>query len=194
MHVHKLISKMANIKQYNTLFLDRDGVINKQRPNDYVKSPDEFVFIEGVTEALKLLSPYFKHILIVTNQRGVGRGLMTLEDLTKVHTHMLQTINASGGRIDHIYFCTSTDNSNPDRKPNTGMALQAKHDFPDIDFTDSWLAGDSRSDIQFANRVGIKAALIGNKYHEKELKDLNISVQCPNLLTFAQLIKQEIDS
>ena len=181
---------MENKQYYNTLFLDRDGVINKQRPDDYVKSPDEFVFNEGVIEALKELSGCFRHIVIVTNQRGIGRKLMTSDDLRKVHEYMLQGITAGGGRIDRIYYCTSTDNTHPDRKPNTGMAMQALQDFPDIDFSDSWLAGDSRSDIQFANRAGIAAALIGNKYHEKELKDLNIRLQCPDLLTFAAQIKQ----
>ena len=179
---------MAASNSYNTLFLDRDGVINRQRPNDYVKSTDEFIFLEGAIEALRILSAKFRHILIVTNQRGIGRGRMTEEDLAAVHAMMLEEIRKGGGRIDRIYYCTSTDNDHPNRKPNTGMAQQALQDFPDIDMSESWLAGDSRSDIQFANRLEVKAALIGNKYHEKELKDLNIELKCPDLLTFAQSI------
>ncbi|RHJ79736.1 HAD-IIIA family hydrolase [Parabacteroides sp. AM08-6] len=182
---------MENKKRYNTLFLDRDGVINKQRPDDYVKSPDEFVFIPGAIEALKELSSYFKYILIVTNQRGVGRGLMSLEDLEKVHRHMLDTIQHQGGHIDRIYVCTDTDDNCPDRKPNPGMAFQAKQDFRDIDFSQSWLAGDSISDIRFANNAGIPAVLIGNKYKDTELDGLRIRLRCPDLFTFAELIKKE---
>lgn len=176
---------MADTNSYNTLFLDRDGVINRQRPNDYVKSVDEFIFLDGVIEALHILSTKFQHIIIVTNQRGIGRGRMTVEDLESVHAMMLHEIEKGGGRIDRIYYCTATDNDHPDRKPNLGMARMAQHDFPDMDLSNSWLAGDSRSDIQFANRLQVKAALIGNKYHEKELKDLNIELKCPDLLTFA---------
>ena len=183
---------MENKRHYNTLFLDRDGVINKQRPGDYVKSPDEFVFNEGAIEAVRELADCFTYIIIVTNQRGVGKGKMTLSDLYNVHIHMLRKIGIAG-YIDRILFCTATDNADPNRKPNIGMALQAKEEFPDIDFADSWMAGDSRSDMQFANRAGIRAALIGNKYHEKELKDLDICVHCPDLRTFASLIKRELD-
>ena len=76
---------MKSTKPYSTLFLDRDGVINKQRPHDYVKSPDEFIFLDGVLEALELLSPLFDHIVIVTNQRGVGKGVMSRETLEEIH-------------------------------------------------------------------------------------------------------------
>lgn len=183
---------MADKKRFNTLFLDRDGVINQQRRDDYVKSPDEFVFIEGALEAVRELADYFDHTIIVTNQRGIGKGKMTLDDLYRVHTHMLLKIGIVG-YIDRILFCTATDNDDPNRKPNIGMALQAKEEFPDIDFADSWMAGDSRSDMQFANRAGIRAALIGNKYHEKELKDLDICTHCQDLRTFAALIKKELD-
>lgn len=183
---------MGNIKHYNTLFLDRDGVINQQRPNDYVKSPEEFIFIEGVTEALKLLAPLFSHILIVTNQRGVGRGLMTEENLGTIHRQMLETIQNNGGRIDKIYVCTETDSHNPNRKPNPGMAMQALQDFPDIDFSQSLLAGDSLSDIEFANNAHIPAVLIGNKYKEEELAGLRIYRHYPDLLTFATEINKEL--
>lgn len=183
---------MADKKQFNTLFLDRDGVINEQRPGDYVKSQDEFVFIDGALEAIHELSDYFKYIIIVTNQRGIGKGKMTLSDLYSIHTYMLRQIGIVG-YIDRILFCPSADNDDPNRKPNIGMALQAKEEFPDIDFADSWMAGDSRSDIQFANRAGIRAALIGNKYHPKELKDLDIYVQCPDLRTFTSFIREELN-
>lgn len=140
---------------YDTLFLDRDGVINVLRPNDYVKSWDEFVFREGILEQLAQWSSRFRHIVIVTNQRGVGRGRMSSEDLDAIHRRMVEVINQHGGRIDHIYVCTAIEDSDEYRKPNIGMALAAQRDFPDIDFSRSLMIGDSLSDELFAMRAGM---------------------------------------
>ncbi len=141
--------------QYDTLFLDRDGVINVLRPGDYVKSWDEFVFREGILEQLSRWDSCFKRIVIVTNQRGVGRGRMSLEALEMIHDNMLKVIHQHGGRIDRIYVCTAVDDADECRKPNIGMALAAKRDFPDIDFSRSLMIGDSASDELFAERAGI---------------------------------------
>lgn len=140
---------------YDTLFLDRDGVINVLRPGDYVKSWDEFVFRKDILQHLASWNSQFKHILIVTNQRGVGRGRMSQEDLNTIHNKMVKTINLHGGRIDHIYACTAVEDSDECRKPNIGMALAAKRDFPDIDFSRSLMIGDSPSDELFAQRAGM---------------------------------------
>lgn len=145
-----------DIDGYETLFLDRDGVINRLRPNDYVKTWDEFEFLPGIPNALAEWSRHFKHVIIVTNQRGVGRGLMTENDLTAIHARMIGEIEKHGGRIDKIYYCTGISEDDINRKPNTGMALQAKRDFPDIDFSKSLMIGDSESDRLFAEKMGIK--------------------------------------
>jgi len=146
--------------QYNTLFLDRDGVINRHLPDDYVKNWEEFEFLPGVLDALVLLSDIFQHIVVVTNQRGVGKGLMTENDLNTIHETMLSVIQKNGGRIDKIYYCTDLENESINRKPNSGMANQAKKDFPGIDFEKSIMVGDSTSDIEFGNRLGMKTILI----------------------------------
>lgn len=161
---------------YDALLLDRDGVINVLRPGDYVKTIDEFVFCDGALEALRLLDPLFRRIVIVSNQRGVGRGRMTLEDLDAIHAWMCARIREKGGRIDRIYVCTATDDADPRRKPNTGMMDEVRADFPDIDPQRSLLAGDSASDLLFAKRVGIPAVQI---------------TQNENLLTFAQRLTPE---
>lgn len=145
-----------DVSGYETLFLDRDGVINRLRQNDYVKCWGEFEFLPGVLDALKRWSLLFKHIVIITNQRGVGRGVMTEKSLNIIHYRMLKVIESYGGRIDAIYYCTSINDCDPDRKPNPGMAFQAKRDFPDIDFSKSILIGDSESDMEFARNVGMK--------------------------------------
>lgn len=177
---------MGNTKPYSTLFLDRDGVINRQRPHDYVKSVEEFVFLDGVLEALTLLSPLFDHIVIVTNQRGVGKGVMSREALEEIHAFMLATIALHGVKIDKIYACTATSNSHKSRKPNIGMALQAKQDFPDIDFSNSFMAGDSISDMLFAKNTGIKGVFIGNKYGPGEVSKTLYQAHYTDLLNFAQ--------
>ncbi|MCL2414301.1 MAG: HAD family hydrolase [Bacteroidales bacterium] len=145
------------LEQFDTLFLDRDGVINRHRPNDYVKTWEEFEFLPGVLDTLALLNKQFKHIVIVTNQRGIGKGVMSEPDLLEIHHNMRQEIQKHGGRIDKIYYCTAADDTDFFRKPNIGMALQAQKDFPDIDFSKSIMIGDSESDVQFAKNAGMKA-------------------------------------
>jgi len=138
------------------LFLDRDGVINRHRPDDYVKTWGEFEFLPGVLESLALFNKQFKHIFVVTNQRGVGKGVMSEETLLEIHRNMMAEIEKHGGRVDKIYYCIDINNDSPNRKPNIGMALQAKADFPDIDFSRSVMVGDSESDMEFGRRAGMK--------------------------------------
>jgi D-glycero-D-manno-heptose 1,7-bisphosphate phosphatase/D-glycero-alpha-D-manno-heptose 1-phosphate guanylyltransferase len=184
---------MENKILYNTLFLDRDGVINVHRPGDYVKSIAEFVFIDGVQEALRMLSPLFRHIVIVTNQRGVEKGIFSRQDLETIHRFMIESVAANGGRIDRIYVSTALVDSHPDRKPNPGMALQAKKDFPDMDFANSRMVGDSASDMLFAQNAGIPAIWIGNQSIPQQNNTLPILAHYPDLITFAHHISTLID-
>lgn len=146
-----------------TLFLDRDGVINKRLVDDYVKSWTEFTFEYYVLEAIVKFSEIFGKIFIVTNQQGIAKGLMTENDLKSVHNQMIAEVKRVGGRIDGIYFCPhgAADGCSC-RKPKTGMALQAKAKFPEIDFTKSIMVGDSPSDIEMGHRLSMKTVFIGN--------------------------------
>lgn len=147
-----------------TLFLDRDGVINERLIDDYIKRWDEFRFLPGVLDALSVFSLHFGRIFIVTNQAGIEKGLYTHEDLKAIHDQMMEYIMYHGGRIDEIYYCPFKPDSDPlCRKPNPGMALEAKMDYPDIDFTKSIMIGDSSSDIVFGNQLGMKTILVGHK-------------------------------
>ena len=94
-----------------SLFLDRDGVINKKLEDDYVKSWDEFSFKVGTLEALAELRKVFGHIFIVTNLRGVGLGKMTEEELNIIHANMIFAIDEALGKIDKVYYCIDTDNN-----------------------------------------------------------------------------------
>ena len=145
-----------------TLFLDRDGVLNKEKPGDYIRSWEEFVFEEGVLEAMRALRPIFGRIIVVTNQRGVGKGLMTERDLEEIHFRMQSWIHAQGGRIDKIYACTDLELDSPYRKPNPGMAYAAKADFPEIELHRSVMVGNHLRDMEFGRRLGMYTVWIAS--------------------------------
>jgi histidinol-phosphate phosphatase family protein len=145
-----------------TLFLDRDGVINKKLDNDYVKTINEFEFLPNVLEALKVFSKHFHKIVIVTNQQGISKKLMSDYDLEKVHQYLLKEVTAFGGTIDAIYHAPQLASENSImRKPNIGMAITAKNDFPSIDFNKCIMIGDSISDMEFAQNTNMFEVFIG---------------------------------
>lgn len=143
---------LKNINPSWTLFLDRDGVIN-QEVSPYTRTWDEFKFYEGVKEAFNIFDKKFGVIVTVTNQRGVARNMVRIEDLQLIHKNMLQEIEDAGGRIDKIYFCS--DMESPNRKPNPGMGLQAIKDFPEIDLSKSIMIGNTLSDMKFGRNLGV---------------------------------------
>ncbi|HHW59161.1 MAG: HAD family hydrolase [Bacteroidales bacterium] len=174
-----------NIHKNWTLFLDRDGVINKRKIGDYIKIIDEFEFIPNTKEALAILDKYFNKIIIVTNQQGIGKGLMSEKDLQEVHNYMHEEILRAGGRIDAIYFCPDLASSNSQyRKPNPGMALKAKEDFPVIDFSHSMMVGDTKIDMEFAQNLGAKKIFIGD-LEEDQLTIMDIDLVFNSLYDFA---------
>ena len=149
---------MSNLYQLNinhswSLFLDRDGVVNKKLDNDYVKSIEEFDFIEGAQEAIQNFHSIFGRLLVVTNQQGIGKGIMTHEELHVVHNYMEEQLLAFNV------------------KSNIGMALQAQQDFPEIDFSKSILIGDSITDVQMGKRAGMKTVFIHPELNNPEDAD-----------------------
>ncbi len=173
------------------LFLDRDGVINVRPPMDYVKKPSEWALLPGVAAALVQLNTMFDRIVVVTNQAGVGKGLMSEEDLAVIHQLMLDQIGEAGGRIDAVYYCPHRREAACDcRKPATGMAMQAKIQFPDIDFSRSWMVGDSASDMVFGQNLGMKTVLIAGKYEEAEiLAEMQVDYRFDGLLDFVRFLR-----
>lgn len=174
-----------------TLFLDRDGVINERIVGNYVRKWEEFVFEKGVLEAMPILARKFDRIVVVTNQQGIAKELMTAQDLEIVHQQMLDVLHLNHGRIDKVYYCPLHEKENPAcRKPNPGMALEAQLDFPEIIFKRSVMVGDSISDIEFGKRLGMKTVFITTKKDILPAKLAAIQEQIdysfPSLLTFAQ--------
>lgn len=145
-----------------TVFLDRDGVVNRKRP-DYVKSWDEFEFLPGAKTAIRLLSRAGVRILIVTNQRAVALGHLSVATLSDIHRKMREELWAGGASFDGIYYCPHDVGQCTCRKPQSGMFLQAKRDFPEIEFTRSAMVGDSLIDLEAGWRLGCRTFLIADE-------------------------------
>ena len=151
------------IDQTWTLFLDRDGVINERLIDDYVKQLNELEIIKGVPEALHTFTRLFGRIVVVTNQQGIGKGMMTAADLSIIHGFIAEVIEQAGGKIDQFYFAPQLATENHiDRKPGIGMGLRAQREFPEIDFSKSLMIGDSESDIEFGMNLGMKTVMLKN--------------------------------
>lgn len=165
-----------NIDESWTLFLDRDGVINKKIENDYVKSWEEFEFLPDTLAGLRFIGNFFGTIVVVTNQQGIGKEIMTKHDLNDIHKKMMIEIESAGGRIDEIYYCPDLEqDKSPCRKPEIGMALWAKRDFPNIDFKKSIMVGDSPSDLKFGVNLGMKTFLVTEDQKALDASDFCVS-------------------
>ncbi len=169
-----------------TIFIDRDGVINHEKKEDYIKNWDEFRFYDGIKEAFKILNDKFGTIIIVSNQRGVGRELMTKADLLDIHQNMQQELVAAGGRIDQLYYCTSTDNKHPNRKPNPGMAFEAKAEFPEIDLNKSIMIGNKLSDMRFGKNAGIYTVFVATTNPDTPFPHPDIDLRFDSLPHFVK--------
>lgn len=168
------------------LFLDRDGVINEEKNGSYIFSTDEFIFYKDALKAIVKLSECFDYIFVVTNQRGIGRGLMTTENLSEIHDFFIDEVKKAGGKINKIYFAPAMDNSDPLRKPNIGMGLAAKADFPDIDFSKSVMVGNNLSDMQFGKSLKMKTVFLHTTKDKIMLPHDLVDEQFGSLWAFAE--------
>lgn len=139
-------------------FLDRDGVLNRRAaPSDYVKSPGEFVWLPGAREGVLRLNREGWLVLVVTNQRGIARGLMSEQDLEAIHAKAQRELREIGARVDGFYHCPHGDeDACACRKPEPGLILRAARDFH-VDLGASFLIGDDDRDSEAARRAGVRA-------------------------------------
>jgi len=122
----------------------------------------------------------------VTNQKGVGKGLMTIADLENIHFNMLAAIRAGGGNIDQIFYCTDLDNDSYNRKPNPGMAFKAANAFPEINLNKSIMVGNRISDMGFGRNAGMNTVFLTTTHPDTEFPHPLIDLRCNNLLDFAK--------
>jgi D-glycero-D-manno-heptose 1,7-bisphosphate phosphatase len=141
------------------VFLDRDGVINADSP-DYIKSWDEFDFLPGSLQALQALTQAGYHMIVITNQSMIGRGMVPLNILEDIHQHMLKAIAQAGGRIHDIFFCPHRPDENCScRKPLPEMIIEAGRRY-DIDLSTAVMIGDNAKDIHCGRNAGCGATIL----------------------------------
>lgn len=158
-----------------TLFLDRDGVINKRNFEGYVTTPSEFEFLPLAIEGIVKLSRIFGRIIVVTNQQGIGKKIMTERNLSVIHDYMLAMIHDNGGNIDDVFYAANLKGaSNDRRKPLPNMGLEAQQKYPEIDFKKSIMVGDTDSDLRFGMNLGMYTVLINSEEPTTEKADLTV--------------------
>ena len=141
------------------IILDRDGVINFDSDH-FIKSPAEWKPIPGSLEAIARLTQSGYRVVVASNQSGIDRGLFDMDTLNAIHDKMHQAVKALGGRIDAIFYCPHSADSNCDcRKPKPGMFERIATSF-NVDLTNAYAVGDSLRDLQAAVAAGAKPVLV----------------------------------
>ncbi|MDD3845743.1 MAG: HAD family hydrolase [Syntrophorhabdaceae bacterium] len=153
------------------VFLDRDGIINmKMAEGEYVTHWSGFTFLPGVFEAIRLFNANDRLVIVVTNQQCIGKGLVTMEAIETIHTKMTGSLEENGSHVDGIYVCPHLASDGCScRKPGTGLFEMALKDFRkrgiSIDMSNSYMIGDSATDILAGERAGLRTILLASDYH-----------------------------
>jgi len=155
--------KKSDNRKRRAVFFDRDGIINYRPVSDYVKHVEEFHFIPDFFDFFIKVKNLGYLAIIISNQQGIGKGLMSESDLHKIHSFMQKKVKeVTGHMFDDIYFCPELESvGSPHRKPNPGMILEAVEKW-NIDIQDSWMIGDSINDIKAGINAGVKTIFIGD--------------------------------
>lgn len=161
-------SEIQNLEHIRTVFLDRDGVLNRKMPEGrYVTSWEEFEPLPGVAHAIGDLNRAGIRVIVVSNQRGVALGHMTDANVEGIHARFQESLKASGAHVDGFYFCPHDKGACECRKPKSGLFLQAMKDFPEITPESSIVIGDSLSDIEAGRNLGMATVLISGDAAER---------------------------
>lgn len=151
--------KTTKQKLLKVVFIDRDGVINRDSP-DYIKGWSEFEFLPGSLRALNRLTQKGFTIIVITNQSALNRRMMSRKDLDCIHSNMRSAVTANGGKISAIFFCPHTpDDHCSCRKPKPGLIHQAQSRYA-LDLESAYMVGDSAKDIECAQNAGCGYAVL----------------------------------
>ncbi|HEX5432520.1 MAG TPA: HAD family hydrolase [Bryobacteraceae bacterium] len=144
-----------------TVFLDRDGVINEKAPEgEYIRRAEDLKLLPGAAAAIARLNRAGVRVVVVTNQRGVALGYFSQEDVLKIEATLEKMLADDGARLDGFYFCPHDEGACNCRKPLPGLFDQARADFSEIDPASSVMIGDSLSDIEFGQNLGMRTIFI----------------------------------
>jgi D-glycero-D-manno-heptose 1,7-bisphosphate phosphatase len=158
------------------VFLDRDGVINKNPPyTDYIKKISEFRFIPGSRQAIKMLTQAGFEIFIISNQAGVAKGLFSKKDLNDINKKMLEGVRSTGGRIKKAYYCIHHPDANCGcRKPDTGLIKKAVGKRR-ISRRNSFFIGDTERDVIVGHKISVNTVMVLSGYAtRKDIKGWKI--------------------
>jgi len=177
--------------------IDRDGTINEDL-GTYVTKPADFVPIPGSLEAIALLRQKLHKVVVITNQGGIIKNILSTQDVDKIHDYMFKLLGDAGcPSIDALYYSTSSLKDDMYAKPNTGMFERCEKEFPQIKFKKGFYVGDKLSDLKAAAKVGARPVLVRTGYGLETEKELNkftykkLKKQTyvfDNLLEFAQAL------
>ena len=169
------------------VFFDRDGIVNFRIVGEYINQKDNFHFIPDFFQVFSRLKELGYLVILVSNQKGVGKGLMTLEELKQINEFMIQELyERTGESFDDVFYCTdANEESSPRLKPNPGMIIEAIEKW-NIESSLSWIVGDSSKDILAGKRAGIKTILVGLA---DESLNIEPDVSVNNLLEILELFE-----
>lgn len=165
------------------IFLDRDGTINKDF--GYVYKKEDFIFLDGVKEGLKILNDLGYKLIVITNQSGIARGYYTKEDAENIFKYMIDELLKENIKIEKVYYCPHLGDECDCRKPKLGLFYKAQKEF-DIDFAKSFAVGDKLRDLSICDKENVKGFLISN---EGKIENKNIT-RCKSMLEIARIIEQ----
>jgi D-glycero-D-manno-heptose 1,7-bisphosphate phosphatase len=171
------------------VFLDRDGVINRRPPEgQYITRWEDMLFLPGVAEAISLLNMAGFRVIVVSNQRCVAKGLITLHELDAMHQRMSDKLGEAGATIEGIYYCPHEEQPPCScRKPAPGMLLRAASEHH-IDLTESWMIGDSDKDVLAGKNAGCKTVRL---LEQEGARSGDADLFAPSLLQATQQILRE---
>jgi D-glycero-D-manno-heptose 1,7-bisphosphate phosphatase len=165
------------LSRFTTVFLDRDGVINRKAPEGaYITNVDELELLPGAGPAIRRLNEAGVKVIVVTNQRGIALGKMSEDDYFEIAAALDAKLAESGAHIDRTYFCPHEKGVCDCRKPEPGMIIAAMRDDHDIDPSRSVLVGDSPSDIQAANSAHLAKAILICSNRDGNIRNLASAV------------------
>jgi D-glycero-D-manno-heptose 1,7-bisphosphate phosphatase len=161
---------LASLSIVRYIFLDRDGVLNRKLPEGvFVSTWEQFEWLPGAIEAVARMTRAGWTVLVVSNQRGIALGMLTVAQLDRIHEEMRADLERQGGRLDEIYYCPHDRRQCHCRKPGIGLFEQALQQFPQANAQNSVVIGDSLSDIQAGKRLGMRTVFIsGDATTQKE--------------------------
>jgi D-glycero-D-manno-heptose 1,7-bisphosphate phosphatase len=169
------------------IFLDRDGVINRKAPEgSYIATLAELEILPGSIEAIAKLSGLGWRIFLISNQRGIARGMVAAADVERIHQAISQQVRSAGGEIAQVYVCPHDYSDKCDcRKPSPGMILQAAREHS-LDLAQSWIVGDSLSDMQAGHSAGCRTAYLGEGEYE------TADITAPSLAAFVEELQKQL--